>query len=163
MQLTKPVLGGLLTAALFAATMASGLSVTPAEAQEPRLVLSGVGRFAVFVDLSTREVRGSQVRVRALQVAEPGFQVEGQPYWGGWSWWTFDCEALTADRLDFASLLAGGTEGPSVAEDQPPFPVSPGGDAQEMLTVACADTAPEGPSFGSVEAAVEEGHRRILM
>lgn len=158
MQLMKAVLHGLLTG-----LAALGLSVAPAEAQEARLVLSGVGRFAIFVDLSTREVSDSRVRVRALQVAEPGFQVGGKPYWGGWSWWTFDCGALTADRLDFASVLADGTEGPSVPEDQPPFAVSPGGDAGEMLTVACADTTPEGPSFGSVEAAVEEGHRRILM
>ena len=158
MKLMKPVLLGLLAGAAAAA-----LSSAPAEAQEPRLVLSGVGRFAVFVDLSTREMSGSQVRVRTLQVAEPGFEVEGQPFWGGWSWWAFDCEARTADRLDFVSVLAGGVEGPSVPEDQPPVRVSPGGDAQEILTVACTGTAPEGPVFGSVEAAVAEGHRRILM
>ena len=158
MKLMKPVLLSLLAGAAAAA-----LSSAPAEAQEPRLVLSGVGRFAVFVDLSTREMSGSQVRVRTLQVAETGFEVEGQPFWGGWSWWAFDCEARTADRLDFASVLTDGVEGPSVPEDQPPFPVSPGGDAEEMLTVACTGTAPEGPVLGSVEAAVEEGHRRILM
>lgn len=154
----KPVL-----VALLAGAAAIGLAAAPVEAQERQLVLSGVGRFAVFVDLSTREVTGSQVRVRTLQVAEPGFVVEGQPFWGGWSWWAFDCEARTADRLDFASVLADGVEGPSVPEDQPHFRVSPGGDAQEMLTVACAGTGPEASVFDSVEAAVEEGHRRILM
>ena len=36
--------------------------------------------------------------------------IGGVAYVGGWSWWRFDCAARTADRLDFASLRADGTE-----------------------------------------------------
>ncbi|MBO9500145.1 hypothetical protein J7346_00335 [Brevundimonas sp. A19_0] len=125
--------------------------------------MSGVGRFAVFVDLSTREATDQQVRIRTLQVAEPGFQVEGQPYWGGWSWWMFDCAERTADRLDFASILEGGIEGPVVADPQPAFPASPGGDAAEVLGLACATEAPDTPVFTSVEDAVAEGRRQMLL
>lgn len=143
--------------------LGAGVMAGPGQAQEPQpqLVMSGVGRFAVFVDLSTRDARGQQVRIRSLQVAEPGFEVEGQPYWGGWSWWRFDCVERTADRLDFVSVLAGGIEGPSVEDPQPAFTVSPGGDAAEMLDMACATEAPHGPVFTSVEDAVAEGHRQL--
>ena len=158
MQLMKSI-----PAALVAGIALAGCQTVALAPAGPELLLTGVGRFAIFADLSTRSRSGDQARIRSLQVAEPGFEVEGQAFWGGWSWWAFDCEARTADQLDFASVLADGVEGPSVPEDQPPFPVSPGGDAEEMLTVACTGTAPEGPVLGSVEAAVEEGHRRILM
>ena len=145
------------------ALIVAGLATVPGVAREPepQLVMSGVGRFAVFVDLSTRGSAGETVRVRALQVAEPGFQVEGQSYWGGWSWWMFDCGSRTADRLDFASVLAGGIEGPPVEDPQPAFTVSPGGDAAEMLDMACGTEAPDAPVFTSVEEAVAEGHRQI--
>ena len=145
------------------ALIVAGLSAAPGMAQEhePQLVMSGVGRFAIFVDLSTREADGRQVRIRSLQVAEPGFAVEGAQYWGGWSWWQFDCVERTADRLDFASVLAGGVEGPIVEDPQPAFTVSPGGDAAEVLDMACATEAPHGPVFTSVEDAVAEGHRQI--
>ncbi len=145
------------------ALIVAGLSAAPGMASEPepQLVMSGVGRFAVFVDLSTREADGRQVRIRSLQVAEPGFEVEGVQYWGGWSWWQFDCVDRTADRLDFASVLAGGVEGPAVADSQPAFFASPGGDAAEVLAIACATGPYEGPMFGSLEDAVAEGHRQI--
>ena len=132
-----------------------------AQSPEPQLVMSGVGRFAVFVDLSTREAMGDQIRIRALQVAEPGFEVGGQAYWGGWSWWMFDCAEHTADRLDFASVLAGGLERPAMEDTQPAFDASPGGDAAEMLEIACSAEAPDGPVFTSVEDAVAEGHRQL--
>ena len=145
------------------ALIVAGLSAAPGMASEPepQLVMSGVGRFAVFVDLSTREADGRQVRIRSLQVAEPGFEVEGVQYWGGWSWWQFDCVDRTADRLDFASVLAGGVEGPAVEDPQPAFIASPGGDAAEVLAIACATGPYEGPTFGSLEDAVVEGHRQI--
>lgn len=130
------------------ALLVVGLAAGPALAQsrEPQLVMSGVGRFAIFVDISTREARGHQVRIRALQVAEPGFEVGGQAYWGGWSWWMFDCAEHTADRLDFASVLAGGTEGPMTPDPEPAFTASAGGDAAEVLALACSAQAPHGRS-----------------
>lgn len=106
----------------------------------PRLVLTGVGRFAVLADLSTIRRDGDQVRMRSLQVTAADFAAGGEPYWGGWSWWAFDCAARTADRLDFASVREGGAEGPATPDNAPPAPVAPGGDAAELLAVACDPT-----------------------
>ena len=75
--------------------------------------------------------------MRELQVTETGFKVGDVTYVGGWSRWVFDCRARTADRLDFASVAVGGAEGPSTAEGQPAYEAAPGGDAAELLAVAC--------------------------
>jgi hypothetical protein len=77
-----------------------------------RFVLTGSGRFAVFADLSTMQRDGDIATMRSFQVVEPGFTAGGTAYWGGWSRWSFDCKALTADRLDFAAVREGGAEGP---------------------------------------------------
>jgi hypothetical protein len=111
-------------------------------AGEPRLVESGVGRFAHYADVASIERHGDQARMRALQVAETGFSVGGVVYIGGWSWWAFDCAAKTADRLDFASLRADGVEGPATPDAAPPYPAAPGGDAAELMALACAATVP---------------------
>lgn len=103
----------------------------------PRLVLTGVGRFAVLADLSTIDRDGDEVRMRSLQVAEEDFTAGGQSYWGGWSWWAFNCRTRTADRLDFASVREGGAEGPVTPDTAPAYPAAPGGDAAELLAVAC--------------------------
>lgn len=127
----KTALPALLTAVLLAAPAC-------AEPQQgPRLVLTGVGRFAVLADLSTIARDGDRVRMRSLQVTEEDFQAGGQTYWGGWSWWSFDCAARTADRLDFASVREGGAEGPATPDPAPAYPAAPGGDAAELLAVAC--------------------------
>jgi hypothetical protein len=110
---------------------------TPPPQDGPRLVLTGVGRFALLADLSTISRDGDRVRMRALQVAEEDFEAGGQTYWGGWSWWAFDCRARTADRLDFVSVREGGAEGPSTPDPAPAYPAAPGGDAAELLAVAC--------------------------
>jgi hypothetical protein len=87
----KPILPAILSAALLA---------SPAFGQpQHRLVLTGVGRFAVLADLSTISRDGDRARMRSLQVTEEDFRAGGQTYWGGWSWWAFDCAARTADRL----------------------------------------------------------------
>jgi hypothetical protein len=75
--------------------------------------------------------------MRSLQVTEDDFTAAGQAWWGGWSWWSFDCRARTADRLDFASVREGGAEGPATPDDAPAYPAAPGGDAAELLAVAC--------------------------
>lgn len=110
---------------------------------DPQLVETGVGRFAQFADVSSIERGGDTARMRSLQVAEAGFRVGEALYVGGWSRWAFDCRARTADRLDFASLRADGIEGPATPEDAPPYHAAPGGDAAELLAVACGETRPE--------------------
>jgi len=123
----------------------------------PRLGLTGVGRFAVLADLSSVERDGDTARMRALQVAEEDFTVGDQTYWGGWSWWSFDCRARTADRLDFAAVREGGAEGPATPDAARAYDAAPGGDAAELLAVACdpasageadADTLADGVRVG---------------
>jgi hypothetical protein len=134
-------------------------TVTPVPAG-PQLLLTGVGRFAVFADLSTRTRSGDQARLRSLQVVEPGFEVDGRAFWGGWSWWAFDCAARTADRLDFASVSEGGIEGPAMPDTDPPYPAAPGGDAAELLAVACSGSGNES-TFATVESAVLAGQQAL--
>ncbi len=113
---------------------------SPAFTQDHRLVLSGAGRFAVFADLASVERHDDVARMRAFQVVEPHFTAGGAAYWGGWSWWRFDCAARTADRLDFASVREGGAEGPVTADDAPAYAAAAGGDAAELLAMACSPT-----------------------
>lgn len=155
MQLMKPV-----TPATVAGIVLAGCQTAAPAPAGPQLLLTGVGRFAVFADLSTRTRSGDNVRIRSLQVVEPGFEVDGRAFWGGWSWWAFDCGARTADRLDFASVSGGGVEGPAVPDTDPPYPAAPGGDAAELLTVACFGSANE-PTFATVESAVTAGQQAL--
>lgn len=120
------------------------------------LVLTGVGRFVVFADSATIMRAPDGVRMRSLQVVEEDFTVGTTRYWGGWSWWRFDCAAGTADRLDFASVAVGGAEGPATTEGQPAYPAAPGGDAAELLAVACG-TAEAKVVATTVEDAVRIG------
>ena len=105
------------------------LALTPPS--EPRLVETGVGRFAVFADTVSIRREGDVAYMRELQVVETGFEVGGTIYVGGWSRWAFDCVAGTADRLDFASLRSDGSEGPATPDPAPAFPAAPGGDAAD--------------------------------
>lgn len=146
--------------ALVAGIALAGCQTAPPAPAGPELLLTGVGRYAVFADLTTRTRSGSQARLRSLQVVEPGFAVDGRAFWGGWSWWAFDCAAQTADRLDFASVSEGGIEGPAVPDTDPPYLAAPGGDAAELLAVACSD-ARAGPIFTTVEAAVTAGQQAL--
>jgi len=127
------------TVGLGVALLAAPACAQPAEPQPGghRLVLTGVGRFAVLADLSTISRTGDTVRMRSFQVTEQDFQAAGEAYWGGWSWWAFDCAARTADRLDFASVREGGAEGPATLDPAPAYAASRGADAAELLAVAC--------------------------
>jgi len=107
------------------------------------LAMTGVGRFAVFADLATIWRQPTFVMMRALQVVEEDFTVGATRYLGGWSLWRFDCDAGMADRLDFASVAVGGAEGPSTRDGQPAYAAAPGGDAAELLAVACGAVEPE--------------------
>lgn len=143
---------------LVAALQAGGLSeATP----EPHaFVLTGAGRFAVLADLTTLRREGDIAEMRSLQVAEEAFTVGAVAYWGGWSRWRFDCAAKMADRLDFASLRADGSEGPSTPEPAPAYPAAPGGDAAELLAVACA-SEPPAAEVTTVEDAVRLGRAAV--
>jgi hypothetical protein len=129
--------------ALLAVVLGTLLAAPPAWAgpattpDGPQLVLTGVGRFAVMADLSTLSRDGDQMRMRSLQVTGADFTAAGETYWGGWSWWAFDCAARTADRLDFASVREGGAEGPATPDTAPPAAVAPDSDAAGLLAVAC--------------------------
>ncbi|MDO9608347.1 MAG: hypothetical protein Q7J26_07475 [Brevundimonas sp.] len=106
---------------------------------EPQLVETGVGRFAIYADVASIEREGDTAWMRELQVTEAGFKVGDVTFVGGWSRWAFDCRAHTADRLDFASLREDGTEGPATADPAPAYAAAPGGDAAELLAVACGE------------------------
>ena len=126
----------------FLATAAFFLLATSAMAQDHALVLTGIGRFAVFADAASLTPDGDGVRMRSLQINEEDMVIGDVAYAGGWSWWRFDCVAQTADRLDFASLRADGTEGPATPDAAPAYPAAPGGDAAELLAAACAPNKP---------------------
>ncbi|MCV0413935.1 MAG: hypothetical protein K5831_03545 [Brevundimonas sp.] len=125
----------------------------------PQLVETGVGRFAQFADVASIEREGDVARMRSLQVAEEGFRVGEALYVGGWSRWAFDCRARTADRLDFASLRADGVEGPATPEPAPAYDAAPGGDAAELLAVACGEARPR--ETLSVDQAVRRGQAAL--
>ena len=142
--------------------LTAALAAAPAqETPTMELALTGVGRFAVFADRASIAPDGDGVRMRSLQVSEEDMMIGGVAYVGGWSWWRFDCAARTADRLDFASLRADGTEGPRTAETAPPYPIAPGGDADELAAAACSPITLS-PTVGSAAEAVRIGRAQML-
>lgn len=149
----------ILPAILSAALLASPACARPQ--QDHRLVLTGAGRFAVLADLSTISRDGDRVRMRSLQVTEEDFQAGGQTYWGGWSWWIFDCAARTADRLDFVSVREGGAEGPATPDPAPAYDAAPGGDAAELLAVACDPAAAGEADADNLADAVRVGRAAL--
>ena len=128
--------------------------------QDHAFVLTGAGRFAVMADVASIRPDGDGVRMRAFEVAEPGFAVGDTPYWGGWSWWRFDCAAKTADRLDFASVREGGQEGPAMPDAAPAYHAAPGGDAAELLGAACSTTV-QSSDIRTLEQAVAVGRTAL--
>lgn len=147
----------LAVAAMACALPAAAQTTAPAE---HRFVLTGAGSFAVFADLATLQRNADTATIRSFQVVEPGFAVGSTAYWGGFSRWSFDCKAMTADRLDFASVREAGVEGPSSPDKQPAYPAAPGGDAAELLAVACGD--PDRTADAStLEAAVTLGRAAL--
>jgi hypothetical protein len=142
---------------MLALLFAAALQAAAPQPVDHDLVLSSVGRFAVFADRASLEREGEVVTIRALQVVEPGFEAGGRAYAGGWSNWRFDCAARTGDRLDFASLAEDGTEGPATPDATPPAPVSPGGDMGDLFEIACGEAAAEAEVVTSAAAAVSRG------
>lgn len=126
---------------------------------DPQLVETGVGRFAIYADVASIEREGDTARMRELQVTEAGFTVGDVTYVGGWSRWAFDCSAKTADRLDFASLRSDGTEGPATADPAPAYAAAPGGDAAELLAVACGERI--SPETLTLDEAIRRGQAAL--
>ena len=156
--MTKVALAAMTTAwAMACALPAAGQTTAPAA---HRFVLTGAGSFAVFADLATVRRSGDTATMRSFQVVEPGFAVGSAAYWGGWSRWSFDCKAMTADRLDFASVREGGLEGPSNPDTQPAYAAAPGGDAAELLAVACGEPT-RSADASTLEAAVTLGRAAL--
>ena len=141
-------------------TAAFFLMATTAAAQDHALVLTGIGRFAVFADAASLTPDGDGVRMRSLQVNEEDMVIGEVAYAGGWSWWRFDCAAQTADRLDFASLRADGVEGPITPTKSAPYAIAPGGDAAELAAVACATETRTADAVSAAEA-VRIGRERM--
>lgn len=139
------------------------LTPTGALAQDGKhsFVLTHLGRFAVFADRASIKRDGDVAEMRALQVADAGFRVGEQPYWGGWSRWRFDCAARTADRLDFASVKEGGDEAAPFPDDAPAYDAAPGGEAAELLGIACTVASVNVPDAQSVEEAVRLGRAAL--
>lgn len=119
-------------------------------------VLAHLGRFAVFADRASIERQGDTATMRAFQVADADFRVGDQAYWGGWSRWRFDCAARAADRLDFTSVKEGG-ETAAPFPDAPAYDAAPGGEAAELLSVACTEARATAADARSVEEAVRRG------
>ncbi|MGQ2991517.1 MAG: hypothetical protein ACT6RD_13200 [Brevundimonas sp.] len=130
------------------------------DSQSHAFVITGAGRFAQAADTASIVREGDTVRMRVLQVADKDFHVGDVAYWGGWSWWRFDCAARTADRLDFASVREGGIEGPAMTENQPAYSIVSGGDADELAAVACAAEPPASQAV-TLEDAVRLGRAAI--
>ena len=141
-------------------TAAFFLMATTAAAQDHALVLTGIGRFAVFADAASLTPDGDGVRMRSLQVNEEDMVIGEVAYAGGWSWWRFDCVAQTADRLDFASLRADGVEGPLTPTQSAPYAIAPGGDAAELAAVACGTETQTADAVSAAEA-VRIGRERM--
>ena len=105
-------------------TLLSLLVAEPAQTPH-RFVFLGADRFAHYADMASLEPEGSGGRIRVFQVVEPDFRAAGTAYWGGWSWWRFDCAAGgKVDRLDFAAVREGGAEGPATVTSSPGLPGS---------------------------------------
>jgi len=152
-----------LLAALLTALAAPTAAQEDNHAGEHRLVLTGVGRFAVFADMVSIERDGDGLKMRTFQVTESDFEIAGQAYWGGWSWWRFDCAARTADRLDFAAVKAGGAEGPATPDPAPPYDAVEGGDAAELLAAACNPASVGEGGHRTLDEAVEGGRLAFVV
>ena len=115
-------------------------AVCDTQAQEGlSLQMTGQGRFTYFAALDTISPMAANLRqLDALQLSEP-IEIGTETYIGGWSRWVFDCEARTAQRLDFSSLKADGTRGPATPTRGQAYPLVAGGDAAELAAVACGE------------------------
>lgn len=145
-------------------TAALALLLSPPGEAPHRFVYLGAGRYARYADLASLTAEGpGGGRIRVFQVVESDFRAAGAAYWGGWSWWRFDCGADgLVDRLDFASVREGGAEGPATPDDAPPYPALEGGDAFEMVVAACNPDA-QNIDATTLEEVVRHGREQLAL
>ncbi|MGV9008755.1 hypothetical protein [Brevundimonas sp.] len=138
--------------------------LTLSEPEGPhRFVFLGAGRFAQYADLASLEAQGEGGRIRVFQVVEPHFRAGGTSYWGGWSWWRFDCGARGhVDRLDFVAVREGGEEGPATLDDAPSYEAVQGGDAFEIVVAAC-NPGDYDTDATTLEEAVTQGRANLAV
>jgi len=140
------------------------LWTSPSLAAAPlELRLADVGRFAVFVDLASVQWTGRTARLRVLQVTEGGFTAGTQAYWGGWRHEVIDCPARTIAHSGFASIPAGGPEGPLTGDQRPAAPIPAGSADDAAARVVCDGWKPyaSAPVASSIEQAVAIGRPLI--
>ena len=138
------------------------LSLEPAQPPH-RFVYLGADRFAHYADLASLEPEGAGGRIRVFQVVEADFRAGDAPYWGGWSWWRFDCGAEgQIDRLDFAAVREGGVEGPLTADDAPPRAAVQGETGFELVVAAC-NPGDYDTDATTLEEAVAEGRANLAV
>jgi len=144
------------------------LWTAPAGAQAPgpaalELRLADVGRFAVFVDLTSVQWTGRTARLRLLQVTEGGFKAGADEYWGGWRHEVIDCDARTISHAGFGSIRAGGREGPITGDQRPAMAIPAGGADDAAARVVCDGWKPYAttPVQTSVAQAVAIGRPLI--
>jgi hypothetical protein len=127
----------------------------PAQAQL-ELRLADVGRFAVFVDLTSVQWTGRTATLRLLQVTEGGFTAGAEAFWGGWRHEVIDCDARAISHAGFGSIRAGGQEGPVTGRARPPAPIPPGSADDAAARVVCDGWKPFAgvPVATTVEQAV---------
>jgi hypothetical protein len=132
-------------------------------AEPHRFVYLGSGRYAQYADMASLTPEGDGGRIRVFQVVEPDFTAAGARYWGGWSWWRFECGAGgQVDRLDFAAVREGGAEGPATADPAPAYEAIEGGDAFEMVVAACNPDDYD-VDFTTLDAAVTHGRAQLAI
>jgi hypothetical protein len=127
------------------------------------LRLADVGRFAVFVDVTSVQWTGRTARLRVLQVTEGGFTAGAEAFWGGWRHEVLDCDARTLAHAGFGSIRAGGKEGPVTGDQRPAAPIPAGGADDAVAKVVCDGWKPFAgvPVALSVEQAVGIGRPLI--
>jgi len=144
--------------ALASPALAQVSASTPLE-----LRLADVGRFAAFVDLGGIAWTGRTARLRVLQVAEDGFTAGTEAFWGGWRYEVIDCDARTIAHAGFASIRAGGREGPISGDQRPPTAIPAGSADDAVAKMVCDGWRPYAavPVAASVEQAVKIGRPLI--
>ena len=124
----------------------------------------GDGRFVMFLDRATLDGGGPQWEARSFQVTAEGFEVGGEGFVGGWSYWEFDCDSWNryADLRAFASVREDGTVGPRTPSDlERGQTVSPGSGEEGLLDIACAEDVWERDVITSLDEAVRVGREAL--
>lgn len=127
------------------------------------IAAEGEGRFVMFLDRATLDGGGPQWEARSFQVTAEGFEVGGQAFVGGWSYWEFDCDSWmrTADLRAFASVREDGTVGPLTRDSGDDKTVAPGSTVEGLVNIACAADVWERKVITSLDEAIRVGREAL--